>query len=137
MEPIVVDSNAFVAYLVESEEFHQRSRIFINGLESGDYEFHLPMLVVVEIAAALNRRLQRNRTAILSGWHKTISNWEKSGKVVLYSLDRGRMDKAVNIARSHRLRGADSVIAALAEELGIPLKTFDTEILARFQQASV
>lgn len=137
MESIVVDSNVLVAFLVESEEFHQRSRIIINGLGSGDYEFHLPMLVVVEIAAALNRQLQRNRTAILSGWQKTISDWEKSGKVVLYSLDRVRMDKAVNIARSNRLRGADSVIAALAEELGMPLKTFDREILARFQQASV
>ncbi len=137
MESIVVDSNVLVAFLVESEEFHQRSRIIINGLESGDYEFHLPMLVVVEIAAALNRQLQRNRTAILSGWQRTISDWEKSGKVVLYSLDRVRMGKAVNIARSHRLRGADSVIAALAEELGMPLKTFDREILARFKQASV
>lgn len=137
MESVVVDSNVLVAFLVESEEFHQRSRIIINELGSGDYEFHLPMLVVVEIAAALNRQLQRNRTAILSGWQKTISDWEKSGKVVLYSLDRVRMDKAVNIARSNRLRGADSVIAALAEELGMPLKTFDREILARFPQASV
>ena len=97
----------------------------------------MPMLVVVEIAAALSRRPQRDRTAILSMWQETISEWERSSKINLYPLNQGRMDKAVNIARSHRLRGADSVITALSDELSMPLKTFDTEILARFQPASV
>jgi predicted nucleic acid-binding protein len=47
------------------------------------------------------------------------------------------MESAINITEQHRLRGADSVIAALADELNIPLKTLDREILARYLQASV
>ncbi len=47
------------------------------------------------------------------------------------------MDNAMYVAERHLLRGADSVIVALAEELDMPLKTFDVEILGRFLGASV
>ena len=47
------------------------------------------------------------------------------------------MDNAMYVAERHLLRGADSVIAALAEELAMPLKAFDLEILARFSRDSV
>ena len=137
MEHIVLDSSILVASFVESDKFHQRSLNFTNGLESGDYIFHLPMLVLVEVIAAINHRLPRNHISIVARAKKSISDWERDGKVFLYALDRNRMDKAVNTAERHRLRGSDAVIAALAEELDIPLKTFDTEVLARFLRASV
>jgi len=47
------------------------------------------------------------------------------------------MEISITIAEQNRLRGADSVIAALAEELDVPVKTFDQEILARCLKASV
>ena len=132
-----MDSNIIVASFLESEDFHQRGQEYISGLESGDYLFHLPMLVVVEVTSAISRRAQRNRQALLATWKQNIIDWERDGKIALYELDRGRMDKAVNTAERHRLRGSDSVIAALAEELDMPLKTFDTEVLGRLLRASV
>lgn len=132
-----MDSSVLVAYLVELENFHPRSQQYINGLENGDYTFHVPMLVAVEVAAAINRKPQRNRLAIINTWQQILLDWELDGKIVFYPLDRDRMDRSVNIAQRHRLRGADSVIVALAEELDMPLKTFDTEILARFLRSSV
>ncbi len=136
MEHLVVDSNVLVASLLESEEFHLRGQQYISGLENADYTFHLPMLVVVEVAASIVRRPQRNRQAILLAWQQNVDDWEQDGKIVLYPLDRDRMRYAISIAELHRFRGADSVIAALAEELAIPLKTFDSEVLDRFQRAS-
>ena len=137
MEHIVVDSNVIVASFLEQEHSHRRGREYINTLESGDYLLHLPMLVVVEVMAAIGRRAQRNRPALLARAWKSINDWERDRKIVLYPLDKDRMDKAVNTAERHRLRGSDAVIAALAEELDAPLKTFDTELLARFLRASV
>ena len=138
MENVVVDSNIIISYLVESDAFHQSSQPYIAGLENGEYTFHLPMLVPVEVTAVISRVDGiPNRLAILNGWQQTLLDWERDGKIILYPLDRGRMDNAVNIAQIHRLRGADSVIASLAEELHAPLKTFDMEVLARFQRASV
>jgi predicted nucleic acid-binding protein len=137
MEQVVIDSSVLVAYLLESDEFHQRSRHYIDGLEKGDYTFHLPMLVAVEVMASASRRPQRNHLAIINAWRQTLLDWERDGKVVLYRLNRDRMDRSVNIAQQHRLRGADSVIAGLAEELDILLKTFDVVILGRFLRSSV
>jgi predicted nucleic acid-binding protein len=137
MDQIVVDTNVLIAYLVRSEEFHERAQNYIDGLENGEYTFHLPMLVMVEVMATLNRRSQRNRSAILEAWQQTVSDWENSGKLVLYPLDRNRMELATSCTKEHRLRGADSIIAALTQELSLPLKTFDREILARYLQASV
>jgi predicted nucleic acid-binding protein len=138
MEHLVIDSNIIVSYLVESETLHQTTLSYINGLENGDYTFHSPMLVPVEVTAAISRRNPLpNRPAILARWQQTMTDWEQTGKVVLYPMGRSRMNGASRIAEQYHLTGADSLIAGLAEELDMPLKTNDMEILARSQRASV
>jgi len=124
-----------VAYLLDSDEFHQRSRHYIEGLEKGDYTFHLPMLVAVEVMASVSRRPQMNRLAIINAWQRTLLDWESGGKTILYPLDRNRMNNAANVAIRDRLKGSDAVIAALAEELDMPLRTFDSELQQRFSRA--
>ncbi len=134
----MIDSNIIVSYLVESDLFHEKAVPYINGLENGDYTFHASMLVPVEVVGVISRKDPLpNRLAILVRWQRTISDWERDGKIVLYPLDRDRMTNAINVTQRHRLRGSDSVVASLAEDLDMPLKTFDIEILARFQRASV
>lgn len=137
MEQIVVDSNVIVASFLDWEHFHQRGQSYINGLAGGDYTFHLSMLVVVEVTSAISRRAQMGRQALFMTWKQNVADWQRDGKIALYPLDRGRMENASNVAESHRLRGPDAVIAALAEELALPLKTFDNEVLNRFSGASV
>jgi predicted nucleic acid-binding protein len=137
MERLVVDSNILAASFIEGDEFHERSQQYIIGLENSNYIFHLPMLVIVEVIATISRRAQRNRQALLVRAQKSLTEWEDNGKIILYPLDRERMEISIIIADQNRLRGADSVIAALAEELDVPVKTFDQEILARFLKASV
>ncbi len=63
-------------------------------------------------------------------------DWEQDGILFLYPLDRDRMERASGIAVRYLLRGSDSVFAALAEEMDIPIKTFDQEILDRFPSAN-
>jgi predicted nucleic acid-binding protein len=137
MEHIVVDSNIIVASFLQSDYWYREGQEYITGLENGDYLFHLPMLVVVEVTSAISRRAQRERLAILTRARKSIADWERDGKLVLYPLDRDRMVKAIDIAIRDRLKGPDSVIAALAEELSMPLRTFDTELQQRFTRAQI
>ena len=132
----MVDSNVMVASFLEQDSCHQKGQGYINRLESRDYIFHLPMLVIVEVLAAISRRAQKNRMALLVRARKSITDWERDGKIVLYELDRDRMDRAVKVAEQYRLRGSDAVIGALAEELDLPLKTFDDDVLTRFSGAS-
>ena len=59
-------------------------------------------------------------------------NRSRYGGVILYPLERQRMDNSIQVAERYGLSGADSVVVALAEELNVPLITFDREILNRF-----
>ena len=136
MERIVVDTNILVASFIESDSLHQESQPYIAGLENGEYIFHLPMLVIVEVFATISRVPTTNRLALLARAGQSLRAWEQTAKISLYPLDRNRLDLSVTIAQRDRLRGADSVVAALAEELEMPLKTFDQDILAKFSQAS-
>ena len=137
MDPVVVDSNVIVASFLESEAHHDDADHYISGLENGDYIFHLPLLVGVEVTAAISRRALGNRVALLTTWRQNVVDWERDGNIVLYSLNRDRMNRAVELSERLRLRGSDAAIGALAEELGIPLKTFDAEILQRYERASL
>lgn len=134
-EPIVVDSSVIVASYIPEELHHLLGVEYMDGLDRGDYVFHLPMLVVVEVSSAIRRRL-RNWQEVISNWQQNLARWERDGKVVLYGLNRRRMESAISAARNHSLRGADSVVAALSEELDIPLRTFDNEHLQRVPGAS-
>ncbi|MCH8799457.1 MAG: type II toxin-antitoxin system VapC family toxin [Chloroflexi bacterium] len=136
MEDIVVDSNILIASFLDFDALHQRSQPYIAGLENESYIFHLPMIVVVEIISALSRRPTSNRLALLARANQSLLAWEESGRISLYPLDQKRLNLSLTVAQRDRLRGADSVVAALAEELGISLKTFDDDILAKFSQAS-
>ena len=136
MADLVVDSNILVASLLSEEESHQGALGYMAGLEAGEHVFHLPMLGVVEVAGALHRRLPGDQPALMARVRKSLSAWETDGKVILYELNRPRMDSALVAAEQYRLKGPDAVVTALAEELDIPLKTFDKEILARFEKAS-
>lgn len=129
-EPLVVDSSVIVASYMPEEANHLQGLQYRNGLDRGAYIFHLPVLVVVEVSSAIRRRLS-NWQQVVDDWLRNLSRWEREGKVVLYALNRDRMESAISAARRRGLRGADSIVAALAEELNMPLRTFDNELLQR------
>ena len=135
MADVVADSNLLTAYFLESDVFHQPAREFMAELDSGGHKLHLPMVVVVETISAIRRRLGQNRQTTVNDALATIYQWERQDKVVFYPLNRDRMEAALGLAEGIALRGADSIVAALSEELGIALKTYDNEILRRFQRA--
>ena len=136
MEILVVDSSVIVASFLVDEEKHQQAQEYINGLERGEYVFHLPMLANIEVTSAIRRRATRNLVTLVSTWKQNVSDWERDGLLILYPLDRDRMDKAADIALLYGLKGSDCVFAELDLELDVSIKTFDKELLIRFPTAS-
>ena len=136
MADLITDSNVLVGSFLSEDRFHNAGLNYVNRLENGDDIFHVPMLVPVEVVAAIWRRSQKLGLALVARALKSFDDWEADGRIVLYPLDRARMDAAMNVAVKYRFSGSDSVIVALAEELNIPLKTFDQEIQRRFTGAS-
>lgn len=136
MVSIVIDSSVIAASFLVDEENHQQALKYINGLEGGDYTFHLPMLAIIEVTSAIRRRDIRNWIALVSTWKKSVADWEQGGLLTIYPLNRDRMNKAADIAAQYGFRAQDCIFAELALELDIPIKTFDRELLARFPTAS-
>ena len=136
MESLVIDSSIFVSSFLVNEEKHQQAREYINGLERGDYTFHLPMLANLEVTSAIRRRATRSWVGLVSTWKLSVSDWERDGLLIMYPLDRDRMDRAIAVALQYRFRAQDSIFTQLAVELDIPIKTFDKEVLERFPTAS-
>lgn len=136
MAGLITDSNVLVASFLSQDQFHDAGLNYVNGLENGDDIFHIPMLVPVEVVAATWRRSQKLGLALVARVMRSFDDWEADGRIVLYPLDRARMATAIDTAVKYRLSGSDSIIVALAEELNMPLKTFDQEIQRRFTGAS-
>ena len=135
MEDVVTDSILLTAYFLEVDVFHRSAREFMAELDSGGHKLHLPMVVMVETISAIRRRFGQNWQTTVNDALATIYQWERQDKVVFYPLNRERMEVALGLAEGIALRGADSIVAALSDELGIALKTYDNEILRRFQRA--
>ena len=133
VEQLVVDASVLVASFLDHQAHHAEALEYTRGLESGDYFFHLPRLALIETLAAVNRRAQRNQRVYVSIAKSSFEQWLADGKIVFYDLEESRTRHAVEIALRDRLNGADAVYAALAEELGLELKTFDQEQSQRFQ----
>lgn len=53
----------------------------------------------------------------------------------LISLDLARVLQAARLAATYRMRGADAVYVAVAQEIGTTLITWDAEMLSRGAQA--
>ena len=128
MKEIVVDSNVFIASLIDSDPFNQRGREFINKLEKGEYQFHLSIIVPIEVSCNIARKVGNEEGLETKD---ILENWIKENKIKVHSLDQKRMKEAEKYGILFKLKGMDAIIVQLAIELDKPLATFDKEIISR------
>lgn len=94
---------------------------------------HLPRLVGVEVFARLFLRTGEAEISLRA--QRTFVQWAQMGSLRWYDLTEERANRAVQASVRYRLRGADSVVVALADELNMPVLTFDNDILSRYPKA--
>ena len=127
---LAVDSSVWVSALVRDDSNHERAQQFFREFRQGLHVCHLSRLVLVEVCAATLRRSESPGIALRIQQIFTV--WGQTGLVRWYDLNAQRMNSAIEAATSYRLKGADAIMAALADELSVPLKTFDSEIIQRY-----
>lgn len=121
-----IDASIHVNAVNPTEAGFSISQAFLRLLRQYHVPQVCPMLLLVEIAASVARALDDTGYAIRLA--AMIRTWPDH---VLVPLDGPLVERAVQIAAGARLRGADAVYAAVAEQYNATLVTLDRQQLER------
>lgn len=121
-----IDASVHVSALNPHETDWVESMRFLELVQAQEIPVFNPMLLVVEVAAAIVRRLGDSERALaLSAALRDLPHQ------TLVPLDERLLHHAVTLAVAARLRGADAVYAAVALQYGATLVTLDGQQLER------
>lgn len=123
---LTVDASVFVAASRADEVHYLASRQFLRQLRVQRCDLYCPALILPECAAAIARP-----TADATLAEELVSLVEDFPRLQLVPLDVPLARRAAQIARDHRLRGADSVYVSVAETFDSKLIAWDAEMLER------
>lgn len=123
---ITIDDSVFIAATLTGEPHHAVSLTFLKEARGAQPEVLCPSLVLPECAAAIARRTGNSILA-----QTLVAEIEIWPGMQLVSLNVSHARRAAEIAAIQRLRGADSVYVAVAEEFATTLITWDSEMLQR------
>ena len=123
---LTVDASVFVAASKSDEVHYPASHQFLQHVRAQRCTLYCPTLLLPECAAAIARPTADARLA-----EELVSLIESFPRLQLIPLDLPLAHRAVQVARDHRLRGADSVYVSVAETFDSDLIAWDTEMLER------
>ena len=128
MPACTIDASVHINALNESEPESEDSQAFLARVERERLEMICPTLLVTEMAAALSRAFddyEKGMTFALAV--RDLPN------LTLVPLDEPLAVAAAELAARCRLRGADAVYAAVAEQHKTTLVTNDRQQLERLK----
>jgi predicted nucleic acid-binding protein len=121
-----VDASVHISALNPHEADSAASVQFLDLVQVHEIPVFNPMLLIVEVAAAVARRLSDPERALeLSSALRDLPHQ------TLVPLDEVLLGHAVALAVAARLRGADAIYAAVAQHYGTTLVTLDNQQLER------
>lgn len=126
MSVLVVDASVWVSAADASDPSSPESRTFLAAVATRRVPIALPTFARIEVACALARRLRDGAAA-----RHLADTLIGSPLVREHALDADRVQAALVVGTQSFLRGVDAVYAALADQLGAPLVTWDDEMVQR------
>jgi predicted nucleic acid-binding protein len=121
-----IDASVFVAAARAEESQHAISLAFLSQAEQHEWNIFCPVLVLPECSAAIAKPTGDETLA-----EELIGLIETFPGLHLVPLSLHLARRAARIAAAHRLRGADAIYTAVAEEFEALLVTWDLEMLER------
>jgi predicted nucleic acid-binding protein len=121
-----IDASVHISALNPAEADSATSQAFLTLVRQHRIPLFCPTLLLVEVAAAVARAFDdADRAVALAEALRGLPNQ------TLVPLDESLADCAVVLAATARLRGADAVYAAVAQQYGTTLITLDRQQLDR------
>jgi predicted nucleic acid-binding protein len=119
---VVVDASVWVSRLVPQDVHHQASRLWLETFTARGGRVVAPALLLPEIAGAISRRTGAPELA-----RRAVQQLLRLRTLRIVALDRRLAQAASELAGDLALRGSDAVYVAIADQLKIPLLTWDNE----------
>jgi predicted nucleic acid-binding protein len=116
----------WVSRILATDSNHTAARTWLNRHIVNGGSLVAPELLAVEVAAAVGR--QTGQEALARQYAQRLYTLPVMN---LIPVDSALLKQATDLAAIWRLRAADAIYAAVAEQLAIPLVTFDGELLTR------
>jgi len=122
---IVVDASVWVSYYLPQDVNHNASQRWLTTQLVNRRPLIGPELLLPEVGGAISRRIGETEA------RQVLTDLQNIPVLALFELDEELSRNAAELAIRLRLRGADAVYVALAEQLGIPIVTWDGEMITR------
>lgn len=123
---LTVEANVFISAASASEAGAAVSRAFIRRISLLSVPLYCPTILLPEVSAGIARPTNNSILA-----KQVTDDVARLPSLVCVGLDQLRADLAVDAAITCRLRGADAVYVAVAQEYSTTLITWDQELLTR------
>ena len=123
---MTLDANVFIGALTPTGIHFADSLTLLTRIRTEKLNIVCPTLVLPECAGAIIRPTGRRTLA-----QQALIFMQTLPGIRFVDLTADRARRAADIAISCRLRGADAVYAAVAQEYGTTLITWDQELLTR------
>jgi len=126
MNSAVVDASVWVAAVHKASVHRPDSYACLVRLRELRWQVMVPTIARVEIACALARRWRSPARA-----RRTTTTLLKASATTEWPLMPGAIERAQLIGTEQYLRAADAIYAAEAVSSGIPLISWDAELIRR------
>jgi predicted nucleic acid-binding protein len=123
---VTLDANVWVAAMDPEDRFHDASIGLLSLCASRAFELHGPSLLVVEVGCAVARR-----TGSPAAGESAVRHLRRHPTLTLHPMTDQIGALAAQLGTAYLLRGADAIYVATAATLGLPLVTWDEEVVRR------
>lgn len=123
---VVADASVWVSLFMTQDVNHSASRLWVETYDARGGQLIAPTYLLVEVAGAIARRAQQSVPA-----RQAVQYLSAFSRLRLVSVDNVLIDDAIDAAINFRLRAGDATYMGLAQQLNIPLVTWDNEQLRR------
>jgi predicted nucleic acid-binding protein len=123
---IVIDASVWISYFLPTDVNYAPTRNWLGTYLLSNSVFFAPTLVLAEVGGAVSRRAGQFAQA-----YQALQELRDITTLNLIEVDESLGSLATEIAINQRLRGADATYVAVAQQLNIPLITWDREIINR------
>jgi predicted nucleic acid-binding protein len=122
MSFVVIDASIWVSRLVPQDEHHVRCQKWLTAQRAAGVTLVSPSLLLPEVAGAISRRTGDPKLA-----ERAVQNLQALPGLRFVEMNQTVIQISAQLAATYGLRGADSIYAAVARHLNIPLATLDAD----------